>query len=112
MSRISTHVLDTARGRPSAGVAVVLEAPGPDGVWAEVGRGVTDANGRIPDLAPGAALRPGEYQLRFATGDYQHALGQPALYPEVLIRVRIEDAGHYHLPLLLSPFGYTTYRGS
>jgi 5-hydroxyisourate hydrolase len=113
MSRISTHVLDTARGRPAAGVAVVLEAAGPGGPWTELGRGVTDADGRIPDLCPGRPLGPGDYRLRFATGDYQRGQGQAAFYPEVQVRVRLDDPpGRYHLPLLLSPFGYATYRGS
>jgi 5-hydroxyisourate hydrolase len=113
MSRISTHVLDTARGRPAAGVTVVLEAAGPDGNWTERGRGVTDADGRVHDLCPQGTLGPGDYQLRFGTGEYLDSLGQAAFYPEVLVRVRIDGAtGRYHLPLLLSPFGYATYRGT
>jgi 5-hydroxyisourate hydrolase len=113
MSRISTHILDTARGRPAAGVTVVLEAAGPDGTWAEQGRGVTDADGRIHDLCPSRPLEPGEYQLRFGTSEYLRTLGQVAFYPEVLVRVRLDSSeGRYHLPLLLSPFGYSTYRGS
>jgi 5-hydroxyisourate hydrolase len=113
MSRISTHILDTARGRPAAGVAVVLEQAGPDGAWTELGRGATDADGRIPDLCPGGTLLPGDYRLRFATGAYFQSLGQAAFYPEVLVQVRLDgDSERYHLPLLLSPFGYSTYRGS
>jgi 5-hydroxyisourate hydrolase len=112
MSRISTHVLDTARGRPVAGITVVLEEAGSDGAWTERGRGVTDADGRVHDLCPQCTLGPGDYQLRFI-GEYLDALGQAAFYPEVLVRVRIDGAaGRYHLPLLLSPFGYSTYRGS
>jgi 5-hydroxyisourate hydrolase len=108
MIRVSTHVLDTARGCPAAGVAVMLEAAGPGGTWAEVGRGVTDADGRSHDLAP-AGVAPGDYRLRFATGDYH---GDTAFYPEVVVCVRLGGASKYHLPLLLSPFGYSTYRGS
>ena len=74
---------------------------------------MTDADGRVHDLCPGGPLGPGDYQLRFGTGEYLRAPGQAAFYPEVLVRVRIDGtAGHYHLPLLLSPFGYATYRGS
>jgi 5-hydroxyisourate hydrolase len=111
MSGISTHVLDTARGQPAVGVAVTLEYAGPDG-WAELARGVTDANGRIAALLaePPAA---GDYRLRFATGDYHRGQGLTPFYPEVTVHVRLAAAGgHYHLPLLLSPFGYSTYRGS
>jgi 5-hydroxyisourate hydrolase len=113
MSRISTHVLDTARGKPAAGIAVVLESAAPDGTWSESGRGVTDTDGRIPDLCPSGALGQGDCRLRFATGEYFRALGEAAFYPEVIVRVRLDPAAaRYHLPLLLSPFGYSTYRGS
>jgi 5-hydroxyisourate hydrolase len=113
MSRISTHVLDTARGRPAAGIAVVLESAGPDGTWSELGRGVTDVDGRVSDLCPGAPLAAGDCRLRFATGDYFRALGESVFYPEVIVRVRLDpSAARCHLPLLLSPFGYSTYRGS
>jgi 5-hydroxyisourate hydrolase len=113
MSRISTHVLDTSRGQPAAGVAVVLERARSDGVWTEVGRGVTDADGRVADLLPsGAVLTPGVYCLRFATGAYFLARGEAAFYPEVVVQVRLDQAARWHLPLLLSPYGYSTYRGS
>jgi 5-hydroxyisourate hydrolase len=111
MSGISTHVLDTSRGRPAVGVVVILEAAGTDG-WRELARGVTDADGRIAALLPGGAPTAGEYRLRFATGDYFRGLGQAAFYPEVTVHVRLEANMKYHLPLLLSPFGYSTYRGS
>jgi 5-hydroxyisourate hydrolase len=111
MSAISTHVLDTAAGRPAAGVAVVLEANGPGG-WHELARGATDADGRVPALLPGGVPAAGEYRLRFATGDYFRGLGRDAFYPEVVVHVRLEPGTKYHLPLLLSPFGYSTYRGS
>jgi 5-hydroxyisourate hydrolase len=110
---ITTHVLDTARGQPAAGVAVTLERTGPDGAWAVLAHGRTDADGRLRDwLAADVPLTPGDYHLRFATGDYHRGQGLTPFYPEVVIHVRLAAGGHYHLPLLLSPFGYSTYRGS
>ena len=104
MTSLSTHVLDTARGRPAAGVGVTLRRAGEP---VEVARGRTDADGRLrvaEDLAPGA------YQLLFATGDY---LGAGGFYPRVTVEFVVDAAEpHYHVPLLLSPFGYSTYRGS
>ena len=102
---ISTHVLDTARGRPAAGVPVVLERRA-DGGWSLVGEGRTNADGRVGELAPADA---GVYRLTFDTGSYFEA----GFYPQVAVEFRVDDgAGHYHVPLLLSPFGYSTYRGS
>ncbi|HEY1375837.1 MAG TPA: hydroxyisourate hydrolase [Gemmataceae bacterium] len=111
MSGVSTHVLDTARGRPAAGVAVSLEALA-DGTWQGLARGTTDADGRIAALLPGGPPAAGDYRLRFATGDYLRGQGGAAFYPEVVVHVRLEPGMKYHLPLLLSPFGYSTYRGS
>ena len=113
MSGITTHVLDTARGRPAAGVAVVLERRAGDG-WRHVGRGTTDGDGRLRTLVPaGAALEPGAYRLTFATAEYFAAADVSAFYPRVVIEFTVADGEtHYHVPLLLSPFGYTTYRGS
>jgi 5-hydroxyisourate hydrolase len=103
---ISTHVLDTARGLPAAGVPVVLERAAGDG-WEAVGSGATDADGRVRDLPP---ARAGRHRLIFDTGAY---LGDGAFYPQVTVDFRVEqDQDHYHVPLLLSPFGYSTYRGS
>jgi 5-hydroxyisourate hydrolase len=108
MSAITTHVLDTARGRPAAGVAVTLER-GPD--WTEVGSGRTGDDGRLAEL--GSPEAPGPYRLRFDTGAWFEAAGTPAFFPEVTIQFTVERPGeHHHVPLLLSPFGYTTYRGS
>src|SRR5262245_8083740 len=113
MSPITTHVLDTAHGRPAEGVAVVLEQRAEDGAWAELRAGATNADGRITDLLPDYhVLESGVYRLRFATGDYFRSLGVKGFYPEVRILVQIDAGGHYHIPLLLSPFGYSTYRGS
>lgn len=114
MSLITTHVLDTARGCPAVGVAVFLDSCDDRGEWAELARGTTNADGRVSDLlAQSAVLRPGIYRLRFATGNYFLALGVRGFYPEVQVIVSIDDpAVHYHIPLLLSPYGYSTYRGS
>jgi 5-hydroxyisourate hydrolase len=114
MSPITTHVLDTAHGRPARGVAVTLEIARSPGEWTELARGVTDGDGRIgrfdPPLPP---LEPAVYRLRFATGAYFAAMGTRGFYPEVSVVVQIDEpAQHYHVPLLLSPFGYSTYRGS
>jgi 5-hydroxyisourate hydrolase len=109
---ITTHVLDTARGRPAAGMRIDLEASTGDG-WAPVGGGVTDADGRVPGLVADGALAAGEHRLTFATGDWFQSQGTTGFYPEVAIVCRIEDpAAHYHVPLLISPYGYSTYRGS
>ncbi len=113
MSAITTHVLDTSRGLPAAGIAVTLEVR--DGsAWRSVGSGLTDADGRARALVPAAqALRAGVYCLTFATGPWFAAQGTSAFYPEVRITFEVTDAAqHHHVPLLLSPFGYSTYRGS
>jgi 5-hydroxyisourate hydrolase len=114
VSTISTHILDTARGLPATGVDVTLESSRPDGTWETVHSSSTDEDGRVPDLLGGhASLLPGLYRLTFATGAYHERLGIAGFYPEVSVQVRIgEAAQHYHVPLLLSPFGYSTYRGS
>lgn len=111
MSAVTTHVLDAARGRPAAGVAVHLEvASGPQ--WTTLAESSTNSDGRIGELGP-QRLEPGEYRLTFATGDYFDALGTETFYPRVQISFRIADPEqHYHVPLLLSPFSYSTYRGS
>lgn len=114
MSAITTHVLDTARGLPAAGIAVALERAGDGGAWSPVGQGTTDADGRVRDLVPaGAALAVATYRLTFATGAWFAAQGVAAFYPEVCITFAVADpVRHHHVPLLLSPFGYSTYRGS
>ncbi|HXU34531.1 MAG TPA: hydroxyisourate hydrolase [Thermoanaerobaculia bacterium] len=113
MSGITTHVLDTARGKPAEDVAVTLEIRTEDG-WLNLGNAATDADGRARRLLPeGAALMSGTYRLTFATGAYFRDLGIEGFYPEASIVFDVRDANqHYHLPLLLSPFGYSTYRGS
>jgi 5-hydroxyisourate hydrolase len=114
MSRITTHVLDVARGCPAEGVGVRLERGDEAGHWREIGRGDTDADGRLRTLlADDAALAPGQYRLTFDTGRYFGAQGVATLYPSVSVTIRtVAEQSHYHVPLLLSPFGYTTYRGS
>lgn len=108
MGTLSTHVLDTSLGRPAAGIRVVLEAL--DG--AVVGEGVTDEDGRVGSLGP-ERLDAGDYRLRFASGDYFSARGEAGFYPEVVVVFTVADGSeHYHVPVLLSPFGYSTYRGS
>jgi 5-hydroxyisourate hydrolase len=111
MSAVTTHVLDAALGRPAAGVAVQLSRAERDG-WVALAEGVTDADGRLPDLGP-ATLAPGTYGLRFDTAAYFAATARESFYPEVTVAFTITDGGgHYHVPLLLSPFAYSTYRGS
>jgi 5-hydroxyisourate hydrolase len=129
MSAITTHVLDTVLGKPAAGIAVRLEklegggwievssdgeppervrdAPGG---WVEVAASATDADGRCRDLASDAPT--GDYRLTFDTGSYLKRLGRTGIYPEISITFNCDGKGHYHLPLLLSDNGYTTYRGS
>ena len=111
MTSLSTHVLDTAHGCPAAGIAVRLFL---DGLL--LAEGSTDADGRCPALGP-AASRPGRYRLEFAVADYFRGRGVALPDPPFLDVVGIdfamaEDGGHYHVPLLVSPFGYSTYRGS
>jgi 5-hydroxyisourate hydrolase len=102
MSAITTHVLDTGRGRPAAGVLVRVFAG--DQL---IGEATTDADGRAADLAP-EAVEPGTYQLVFDLSEYD----ADAFFPEATITFRVTDNRHHHLPLLLSPFAYSTYRGS
>jgi 5-hydroxyisourate hydrolase len=108
MSTVSTHVLDNALGRPAAGVGVRLESADGTAIASER----TDADGRIADLGP-SDLAAGTYRLVFDTDGYFAATGQPVFYPEVVIAFAIGDPfEHYHVPLLLAPFAYSTYRGS
>ena len=114
MSTLSTHVLDTALGRPAAGVAVKLERVNADGGVTIAGFGTTDDDGRLGDLLPaGRPLVRGDYRLRFDIGAYFAATGRETFYSSVSVEFRVtESTAHYHVPLLVSPFGYSTYRGS
>ena len=112
MSRLTTHVLDTSIGKPAAGVRVVLRRDG-----AVVAEGATNADGRIDQpLLDGAAFKPGGYELAFHVGDYFRARGVTLADPPFLdiipIRFSVSGESHYHVPLLVSPYGYSTYRGS
>ena len=108
MSHVTTHVLDAAVGRPAVGIAVALY----DAEGALVAEGVTNDDGRVPDLGPDA-LPLGEYTVVFETGVYFARTATPTFYPRVSIDFELTDAtAHYHVPLLLSPFAYSTYRGS
>lgn len=114
MSGISTHVLDVSRGRPAPDVAVVLSRrKGAEG-WEEVGSARTDDDGRAADLTPdGESARPGTYRIRFEVGAYFGRSGTDAFYPHVDVVFRVDDPDeHHHVPILLGPYGYTTYRGS
>lgn len=112
MSPVTTHVLDLVRGRPAAGVAVRLERAGAAGEWLEIGVAATGANGRTNDLA-GASLEAGVHRLTFETGAYFQEQGVAAFHPRVSVTFEITDpAQHHHLPLLVAPYGYSTYRGS
>jgi 5-hydroxyisourate hydrolase len=113
MSEITTHVLDTSIGRPAAGVGVVLAIEKPAGKWTELSRGATDDDGRLRHLVAPGSLVAGTYRLTFDTRGYFHSRKIESLYPHVSIVFEVRDAKqHYHIPLLLSPFGYSTYRGS
>jgi 5-hydroxyisourate hydrolase len=107
---ITTHVLDTARGTPAANLGVLLERRhGSD--WLAVGRGVTDANGRVTAFTS-ASVEPGTYRLTFDTGAYHRAAGFTPFFPEVTVVFEVATPVHHHVPLLLSPYGYSTYRGT
>jgi 5-hydroxyisourate hydrolase len=112
MGRLTTHVLDTSAGRPAAGVRVVLRRDG-----AMVTQGETNADGRMDQpLLEGAAFKLGAYDLTFHVGDYFRARGvalaDPPFLDVIPIRFTIAEDAHYHVPLLVSPYGYSTYRGS
>ena len=113
MSAITTHVLDTTRGRPAAGVPVILEVIGPRDEWQEIGRGATDQDGRLKTLMPESQASAGTYRLVFNTRAYFETQRTRGFYPQVTVTFEVgEGDAHYHVPLLLSPFGYSTYRGS
>ncbi len=111
---VTTHVLDTTTGTPAAGIAVVLERRSAPGLWEEVGRCATDAGGRTSSLlGSGQALTLGTYRLTLETRGYFGAVGVSCLYPEIVVVFEVEHTDeHFHLPVLLSPFAFSTYRGS
>jgi hydroxyisourate hydrolase len=110
---ITTHVLDTARGGPAVGMTVILEMRHAS-EWSPIGRGTTDDRGRVTSFTTDKELAPGTYRLTFDTGTYHRdqGVGMP-FFPEAKITFSVRDPDeHYHVPLLLSPFGYSTYRGA
>jgi 5-hydroxyisourate hydrolase len=109
MTAVSTHVLDTAAGLPAAGVEVSLQRRGASGHWQTLGSATTSADGRASDLAGPGGAEPGVHRLVFAT-TARH--GADAFFDEVVVTFRIAGEHHLHIPLLLSPYGYTVYRGS
>ena len=112
MSPITTHVLDTALGRPAEGITVGLEQL-LEGGWHAVGQQVTNRDGRCTGLMAEGTLTQGTYRIQFATGEYFERLGTPSFYPQIEIVFKVETVTeHYHVPVLLSPYGYSTYRGS
>jgi len=112
MSQITTHILDTTQGKPAAGITIVLYA-GQNDEWTEVARSKTNQDGRTTDLLQrDLLLQRGIYKLRFETKDYFDKHNIPTFYPYVEIIFDIQSSDHYHVPLLLNPFGYSTYRGS
>lgn len=113
MSQITTHILDTSIGKPAQGVLITLEKPAAEGSWTVIGMGNTNADGRLPGLLGSEVkLEPGIYRLVFDTASYYEQKGVKGLYPFVTIAFEVTDQSHYHIPLLLNPFGYSTYRGS
>jgi 5-hydroxyisourate hydrolase len=111
-AEISTHVLDLAKGVGGQGVPVLLLRRGADGGWAEAGHASTDANGRVRAFAPTADYAPGIYKLQFDLSAYPAGAGA-AFFPEINLVFRVTDAkAHYHVPVVLSPYGYSTYRGN
>ncbi len=109
MNTITTHVLDTARGRPASDLEVTLERRADGGRWEFVASSRTDQDGRVTQWPGGPAVSTGDFRLTFATAKR----ASPAFYPEVIVVFTVRDpAEHYHVPLLISPYGYTTYRGS
>ena len=112
MSQITTHILDTTKGKPAADVTIALLRLAGD-EWQEIARGVTNSDGRIPDLLPKEKqLELGVYKMKFYTQEYFAQACTANFYPFVEIVFNVAGNEHYHVPLLLNPFGYSTYRGS
>lgn len=112
MSQLTTHILDTTKGKPAEGIGIVLYQQKGDELI-EMTKGITNKDGRIPDLLPkGKIIEPGNYKMRFETKDYFDKQSVQTFYPFIEITFNITGSEHYHIPLLLTPFGYSTYRGS
>jgi len=108
LTSVSTHVLDTARGLPASGIGVTLEAADGDG-WRRLGAGTTDADGRVRDLAGPDGAADGMHRLVFDVADHH---GPDGFFGEVVVAFRVAGQDHLHVPLLLSPYAYSVYRGS
>ena len=108
---ISTHVLDTALGKPAQGLKVRL-AIQDDGAWQTLNETATNQDGRVLDLLNGSPLLPGTYRLSFESGAYHLTTLGSAFYPSIDVTFQVDTTGHHHIPLLLSPYGYSTYRGT
>lgn len=112
MSQLTTHILDTTRGKPAQGIPIVLYQQ-KENEWVEKAKGITNAEGRIVDfLKKDVVLEFGIYKLKFSTGEYFGILSIETFYPYIEIVFEITTNSHYHVPLLLNPFGFSTYRGS
>jgi 5-hydroxyisourate hydrolase len=112
MSGITSHVLDTSRGVPAEGIPIVLEFQNESGDWESVSQDTTDSDGRVQDLTGGSS-RVGHYRISFLVSDYFAKLNVESFYPVIRIEFSLTDNNqHYHVPVLLNPFGYSTYRGS
>ena len=114
MATISTHILDTSRGAPANGVAVCLESQNTDESWIELSHAWTDQDGRVkPFFLVEQAINEGTYRLVFDTEPYYSSLSVDCFYPQVTVVFKVSDSSqHYHVPLLISPYGFSTYRGS
>lgn len=112
MSSISTHILDTS-GKPVAGLPVILALRQADGSWKHLGSGITDKDGRLRDFPGSGAISPGIYKFTFESGAYFRSRGVDTFFPQIEIIFAVTDAAqHYHVPLLMSPYSYSAYRGS
>ena len=112
VSQLTSHVLDTSLGKPGQNITIRLKRY-LDGSWQTITQGVTNADGRVGDLLPpNKYISPGNYKMVFETENYFSANGIKGFYPEVEITFTVFDESHYHVPLLINPFGYSTYRGS
>lgn len=113
MSSITTHVLNVAEGKPAVGIPVSLDLQSSPGHWRGIGQGVTNQDGRVTDLLAAGKLDAGTYRLTFDTASYLGERSGHAFFPQIVIVFTVKDATQrYHIPLLLSPYGYSTYRGS
>ena len=113
MSQITTHVLDTSQGKPAEGIRISLQKPMGKDQWETIASGTTNADGRVAALLPAdMVIAPGVYRMLFETQSYFENQKIKSFYPYITIVFETFDTAHYHVPLLLNPFGYSTYRGS